>query len=255
MFRSFTNGCVVLVQRFLPEPFILSCLLTVFVIFFGMFATHQTPVEMINHWGNGIWGLLAFSMQMALVLVTGSALANAPLIKKGLTKAARLPKTTGQGIIAISIVSLLGAYINWGFGIVVSVLYAKEVARQLDGLDYRLAIASSYSGFLIWHAGLSASIPLTLATGGETLIKTTAGSIKEAIPITETLFSPYALVPVIIFLITMPLINKAMHPDEKHTITVDPSVFHEEAAAQEVEKIRSLKRWKIALLLHFALDC
>ena len=82
MFRSFTNGCVALVQRFLPEPFILSCLLTVFVIFFGMFATHQTPVEMINHWGNGIWGLLAFSMQMALVLVTGSALANAPLIKR-----------------------------------------------------------------------------------------------------------------------------------------------------------------------------
>lgn len=108
MFRSFTNGCVALVQRFLPEPFILSCLLTVFVIFFGMFATHQTPVEMINHWGNGIWGLLAFSMQMALVLVTGSALANAPLIKKGLMKAARLPKTNGQGIIAISIVSLLG---------------------------------------------------------------------------------------------------------------------------------------------------
>ncbi|MCW1238253.1 MULTISPECIES: short-chain fatty acid transporter [Bacillus] len=234
MFRSFTNGCVALVQRFLPEPFILSCLLTVFVIFFGMFATHQTPVEMINHWGNGIWGLLAFSMQMALVLVTGSALANAPLIKKELTKAAKLPKTNGQGIIAISIVSLLGAYINWGFGIVVSVLYAKEVARHLEGLDYRLAIASSYSGFLIWHAGLSASIPLTLATGGETLIKTTAGSIKEAIPITETLFSPYALVPVIIFLVTMPLINKAMHPDEKHTITVDPSVFHEEAAAQEV---------------------
>lgn len=199
MFRSFTNGCVALVQRFLPEPFILSFLLTVFVIFFGMFATSQTPVEMINHWGNGIWGLLAFSMQMALVLVTGSALANAPLIKKGLTKAAKLPKTNGQGIIAISIVSLLGAYINWGFGIVVSVLYAKEVARQLEGLDYRLAIASSYSGFLIWHAGLSASIPLTLATGGETLIKTTAGSIKEAIPITETLFSPYALVPVIIF--------------------------------------------------------
>ena len=53
----------------------------------------------------------------------------------------------------------------------------------------------------------------------------------------------------------MPLINKAMHPDEKHTITVDPSVFHEEVFAQEVEKIRSLKRWKIALLLHFALDC
>lgn len=98
-----------------------------------MFATHQTPVEMINHWGNGIWGLLAFSMQMALVLVTGSALANAPLIKR-INESGKTTKTNGQGIIAISIVSLLGAYINWGFGIVVSVLYAKEVARQLEGL-------------------------------------------------------------------------------------------------------------------------
>lgn len=226
---------VALVQRFLPEPFILSCLLTVFVIFFGMFATEQSLIQMIAHWGDGIWGLLSFAMQMALVLVTGSALANAPLIRKGLMKAAQLPRTSGQGIIAISIVSLLGAYINWGFGIVVSVLYAKEVAKHIKELDYRLAIASSYSGFLIWHAGLSASIPLTLASGGETLIKTTAGSLKEAIPITETLFSPYALVPIIVFFITMPLINRAMHPDANHTVTVAPNVFHEEALAQETE--------------------
>ncbi len=122
-----------------------------------------------------------------------------------------------------------------GFGIVVSVLYAKEVAKHIKELDYRLAIASSYSGFLIWHAGLSASIPLTLASGGETLIKTTAGSLKEAIPITETLFSPYALVPIIVFFITMPLINRAMHPDANHTVTVAPNVFHEEATAQETE--------------------
>lgn len=235
LFRMFTNGCVALVQRFLPNPFVLSCLLTIFVMFFGIIATKQSPLQMIVHWGNGIWGLLAFTMQMALILVTGATLANAPLIRKGLTKAARLPKTSGQGIIAISIVSILGAYINWGFGIIVSVLYAKEVAKQLQNLDYRLAIASAYSGFLVWHAGLSGSIPLTLATGGETLANTTAGAITEAMPISETLFSPYALVPVIIFLITIPFINKAMHPDAKHTITVDPSVLEEEAAAQETE--------------------
>ena len=46
-----------------------------------------------------------------------------------------------------------------------------------------------------------------------------------------------------------------MHPDEKHTITVDPSVFHEEAAAQEAERNTFAEKWKIALLLHFALDC
>ena len=43
---------------------------------------HQTPVEVIEHWGNGVWGLLAFSMQMALVLVCGSTLAAAPVVKR-----------------------------------------------------------------------------------------------------------------------------------------------------------------------------
>ena len=81
MFRSFTNGCC-LSATLLARTVYFIMFINCFVIFFGMFATHQTPVEMINHWGNGIWGLLAFSMQMALVLVTGSALANAPLIKK-----------------------------------------------------------------------------------------------------------------------------------------------------------------------------
>ena len=53
----------------------------------------------------------------------------------------------------------------------------------------------------------------------------------------------------------MPLI-KAMHPDEKHTITVDPSVFHEEAAAQEVGKNTFAEKMeKVSSLLHFALDC
>lgn len=37
--------------------------------------------------------------------------------------------------------------------------------------------------------------------------------------------------------------------------TVDPSVFHEEAAAQEVGNNTFAEKWKIVSLLHFALDC
>ena len=119
---------------------------------------------MINHWGNGVWSLLSFSMQMALVLVTGHTLASSPPIKKILKSLAKIAKTPTQAILAVSFVSAIGSWINWGFGLVIGALYAKELARQVEDLDYRLLIASAYSGFLVWHGGISASIPLTLAT-------------------------------------------------------------------------------------------
>ena len=44
-------------------------------------------------------------------------------------------------------------------------------------MDYPLLIASAYSGFVIWHAGLSGSIPLQLAEG----YKLFAGTEQEMV--------------------------------------------------------------------------
>ena len=45
----------------------------------AMLATGMGPIKILNAWGaaSGFWSLLAFSMQMALVLVLGSAMASA----------------------------------------------------------------------------------------------------------------------------------------------------------------------------------
>ena len=140
---------------------------------------HQTPVEVIEHWGNGVWSLLAFAMQMALVLVSGSALAAAPSIKKGISALAGKPKTPAGAIALVTVISALACWINWGFGLIVGVIFAKEIAKKLRGVDYRLLIASAYSGFVVWHAGLSGSIPLTMATPGEALVKATNGALTN----------------------------------------------------------------------------
>ena len=76
MFKKLSNGCVALVNRFLPDPFIFCIILTIVVFLAAMPATGQGPMDMVNAWGGGVWGLLAFSMQMALVLVLGNAFAN-----------------------------------------------------------------------------------------------------------------------------------------------------------------------------------
>jgi len=97
---------------------------------------------------------------MCLVLVTGHTLANASFFKKMLRKLASVAKTPLQAIVAVTFVSIIACWINWGFGLVIGALYARELARQVEHVDYRLLIASAYSGFLVWHAGISGSIPL-----------------------------------------------------------------------------------------------
>ena len=228
MFKKFTNGCVSLVQKYLPDPFIFAVLLTFFVLILGVVITGQSPLAMTIHWSKGLWTLLSFSMQMALVLVTGHALANAPSFKKGLKTLAKIPKSPTQAIILVTLISTIACWINWGFGLVIGAIFAKELAKEVKGVDYRLLIASAYSGFLVWHAGLSGSIPLVIAGGGPEVVKATAGAVTSPIPTSATLFSGYNLIILAILLVTLPLINKAMHPDKEHTVTIDPKLLVED---------------------------
>ena len=228
MFKRFTNGCVTLVQKYLPDPFLFAVILTLVVFILGIFSTGQGPMAMIVHWSDGFWSLLAFAMQMSLVLVTGHTLANAPIIKKGLRNLASFAKTPTQAIFAVSLVSAIACWINWGFGLVIGALYARQLAKQVKGVDYRLLIAAAYSGFLVWHAGISGSVPLTIATGGEGLAKATAGALVDPIATSQTIFSTFNLVISALIILTLPIVNKAMHPEAENVITVDPKLLEEE---------------------------
>ena len=252
--------CVRLVQRWLPEPFIFAILLTFVAALIAMPVCHQTPFEVVEHWGGGVWNLLAFAMQMALVLVCGSALAAAPAVKRGITALARVPKNPAGAIALVTVVSALACWLNWGFGLIVGVIFAKEIARQLQGVDYRLLIASAYSGFVVWHAGLSGSIPLTMATPGEALVKATNGALTAPIPVGQTILDPHNLVMVLLVIVGITVANTLMHP-KQGAVTVDPALLEEQelntkhlplntkkTPAQRMEQSPVLS-WLIGLLL------
>ena len=71
MLKKFSNGCVRIMNRWLPDPFLFAIILTIVVFIAACLGTQQSPWEMIWAWGgkgkggDGMWGLLAFSMQMA----------------------------------------------------------------------------------------------------------------------------------------------------------------------------------------------
>ena len=258
MFQKIINGSVKLVQRWMPEPFLFAVILTFIAALLAMPICRQTPVEVISNWGGGVWGLLAFAMQMALVLVTGSALASAPALKRGIAWLSSLPKTPVSAIALVTSVSALACWLNWGFGLIVGVIFAKDIARRLQGVDYRLLIASAYSGFVVWHAGLSGSVPLKLATPGPDLAAATSGAIVDPLPISDTIFHPYNLVMVLLVIVAITVVNAMMHPKGSNIVVVDPSLLEEAdvtmakpssspTPAQRVENSRLLT-WLISLL-------
>lgn len=222
--------CVKLVQRWLPEPFIFAIILTLVAACLAMPICQQTPIEVIEHWGGGVWNLLAFAMQMALVLVCGSTLAAAPAVKKGISVLAGIPKTPPAAIALVTAISAIACWLNWGFGLIVGVIFAKEIARRMRGVDYRLLIASAYSGFVVWHAGLSGSIPLTMATPGESLTKATNGVLTSPVPISQTILDPHNLVIVVLVIVAIVVTNTLMHP-KKDVVTVDPALLEEGGVA------------------------
>ena len=228
MFRKMVNASVRLVQRYLPEPFIFALLLTFISFAVAIPVCKQTPLEVLNNWGNGVWELLAFSMQMALVLVCGSTLADAPAVKRGLEKLASMPKRAVGAIALVSLVSALACWINWGFGLIIGVVFAKSIARKMRGVDYRLLIASAYSGFLVWHGGISGSIPLALATPGAALSAVTMGVVTEPIAIGNTILSLYNLGICLFVIIALVVANSLMHPNGKEVVEVDPRLLKEE---------------------------
>lgn len=235
MFRRIINSCVKVVQRYLPEPFIFAVILTVIAIAVAMPVCRQTPLEVVEHWGNGVWSLLAFAMQMALVLVCGATLAAAPPIKKGIGALASLPKTPGGAIALVTAVSALACWINWGFGLIVGVIFAKEIARKLRGIDYRLLIASAYSGFVVWHAGLSGSIPLTMATPGSGLKEITRGALTNPVPLSDTVFDIHNLIMVLVAIVALVFVNTLMHP-KKDVVSIDPRLLAEEGDSAKAEE-------------------
>ena len=228
IFDKMTQGSVKLVERFLPDPYIFAIILTFVVFVVAMITTQSGPVTIVEAWYGGFWSLLAFSMQMAMILVTGTILATAPLFKKGLGKLASIPKNKIQAIIWVSVIGLVASFINWGFGLVIGAIFAKEVAKRVKGVDYPLLIAAAYSGFLIWHAGMSGSIPLTLATGGANLVTQTGGAIAEAIPTSQTIFSAMNLIIVGVILVTLPILLALMHPKGDKVKTVDPALLEDD---------------------------
>lgn len=236
MFAKLTNFFVRYVQRYMPDPYLFAIILTLLVVVLNFWLVPQaTTSGIINAWYQGVWGsqnIFTFALQMTLILVCGTTLAQAPLVKKGLERLALIPKNQVQAAIMCFLVGAVGSLINWGLGLVVGTILAKEIAKRLENMDFGYVVAAAYMGFIVWTSGFSSSIVLANAdpTSALNIIYKMA---KQTVGIENDIFRLYNIVPVILTLAVFPLMLKWIAPTDIKKIDRNILMQTETAATTE----------------------
>jgi short-chain fatty acids transporter len=211
---SLTPVFVRVFEYAIPDPYVFAAGLTlVTAILAFVFAPHRTSADVLGAWYKGIFDILQFALQMILILVTGYALASSKPVARALEWLASRPRTTKGAVTLTITVSACACWLNWGFGLVVAALLAREIARRME-IDFGWLVAGAYSGFLIWASGLSSSIALAQATPGSKLniVQSITGHV---LPIGSTIFTRFNLIPCAVLLVVLPLLFRALEPRDR----------------------------------------
>jgi len=154
-------------ERWVPDAFVFALIATVVVFVASLAATPSTVLDVVDAWGRGFWDLIPFTMQMALVIITGHVLATSRPMGNLIRAVASWPTTPRGAVALVAFFAMASSWFNWGFSLVFSAVLAIEVARRVKDVDYRALAASSFLGAgSIWAQGLSGSAALQMATPG-----------------------------------------------------------------------------------------
>jgi short-chain fatty acids transporter len=154
-------------ERWVPDAFVFALIGTLLVIVAGVAFTPSNLLQVIDAWGRGLWELIPFTLQMALIIITGHVLATSQPMGGVIRRLAAWPTTPRNAVALVAFFAMVSSWFNWGFSLIFSAVLAREVARRVEGVDYRALAAASFLGIgSVWAQGLSGSAALQMATPG-----------------------------------------------------------------------------------------
>ncbi len=193
----------------IPDPLILALGLTILTLILSLiYGSNPRPgiagvADVLSYWTQGFWDLLAFSMQMVLILMLGYMLALSPIVDRFSSGLARLSNKPVQGAVSVALVAIVVGLINWGLALVLGAVLVRKIAIQAkkngSPINYPLMGAAAYVCMMVWHGGLSGSAPLSVASTGHFLEDKTG-----IIPLSDTTFSAMNFVATAIILVLIP---------------------------------------------------
>lgn len=197
-------------ERWVPDAFVFALIATLIVVVAGVAFTPSTLPQVIDAWGKGFWELIPFTLQMALIIITGYVLATSRPVGKVIRKVAAWPTNPRNAVALVAFFAMASSWFNWGFSLIFSAVLAIEVARRVEGVDYRALAAASFLGLgSVWAQGLSGSAALQMATPGalqpqiRDIVANNGLVAGGLIPFSHTIFLWQSVVSVIVEIVVV----------------------------------------------------
>lgn len=148
-----------------PDAYVVA-LAGVVVVAVAAFANGSSPQMVADAFGDGFWDLTAFTLQMAMVVLTGYVVATSPPVARLIDRLAAVPRTAATAVSFVALLSMSVSLLNWGLSLVFGGLLARAIARRTDlRVDYRALGAAAFMGLgAVWALGLSSSAAQLQAT-------------------------------------------------------------------------------------------
>jgi short-chain fatty acids transporter len=269
--RSLGAFFVTILNRWMPDSFVVAIVLSVFTYLLAITVAGYPAADATQAWGDSIWNLLRFTNQIVLTLLLGHVLAHTPPVRRLLMAVAGRVTSARAAYVTTTMVAFVCTYISWGLGLVAGGIMARALGESCrrNGIviHYPLLVACAYAGFVVFHQGITASIPLTIAEPDHFLV-----DLIGTIAFTETALAPWSLMIVVVTFLSLPLVMARLAPapesceqlpqrlllePEENNPGPEPDVHDSDSPAARLEHWRPLNFALVAAALfwlfnHFA---
>lgn len=205
-------------EKWFPDAFVFV-VLAVIVVALANLASGAQPLAIAKGFGAGFWTLIPFTMQMAMVAITGYVLATSAPCTRLITWLASIPGNGRAAVAWVSLVSMAASYFNWALSLVLGGLLVRALARRVElHMDYRAAGAAAYLGLgATWALGLSSSAAMLQANPAS--LPKSISDITGIIPLSQTIFLWQSVVMGLTILVASILIAYFSAPEGIHVRT------------------------------------
>jgi short-chain fatty acids transporter len=189
------------------------------VVFAASMAAGASPLQAAQWFGAGFWDLMAFTLQVAMIIVTGYAVATSPPVFAIIRQLAGVPARPRTAMAFVALFSMLSSLVSWSFSLIFSALLAREVARRIPRVDYRALGAAAYVGAgSVWALGLSSSAALIMAAPAS--LPESIKAISGVLPLRDTIGLWQSMASAVILIVVSMAIAYYSTPAERDARTM-----------------------------------
>ena len=215
-------------SKYFPDSMIFVLAITIISMILAVVLTDSGPIEVVNYWFDGFPMMFTFAFQLILTYAAALVIVETPWIGKQITNIAKKVKKPTTAYVSTALVSGFSSLLGWYIGPVVAGTFARAIGKTNDKVDYRLLTAITYSSWIVWAGGISATIPLFVATEGSM-----TEMLGGVIPLEATIFSPMNIILMISTVFIITTIFYVIGKNKKEIVSYKSLLIEEEKAGEE----------------------